>query len=210
MAAIDAWKVGNGGSDSIPFFSRSLVAHFWDLSNNTGFDLWNHFGFRYTTSIQKPGFQSTVNNGGAERLPARNFWNYEIPPKVLADPDFPTENYPFFFSDDYVVGSRAGLPSQSFFLFGTQYFDASRYSRPDFEWPNASATPVPTVSSSIAQLKQYTWRHWSGLDPLQLFTHDSLNYEFSPAVDRQTVITQSAQWLNANGVRHIFMDDLGD
>jgi uncharacterized protein YjdB len=210
MSAIDTWKLGNGGNDTIPSFSRSLVAHFWDLSNNTGFDLWNHFGFRYITSIQKAGFQSTLNNNGAERLPVLPYWNYEIPPKVVPDPNFPTETYPFFFADDYTVNSRSGLQPQTFFLFASQYFDTTKYSRPDFEWPSASATPSPTAASSTAQLEQYTWRFWSGLSPVQLFTHDSLNYEFSNIQDRQTVIAQGSQWLNTNGVHHIFMDDLGD
>lgn len=209
MASIDTWKQGNGGSDRIPSFSRSLVAHYWDLSDNTGFDLWNHFGFRYITSIQKSGFQSVTQNNGAERLPARSFWLYAQPPKTY-DPNFPSEEYPFFFADDYTIGSRTGLPSQTFFLFATQYLDFTRYSRPDFEWPNAFAMPLPTPASSTAQLQQYTWRHWAGLGPVQVFTHDSLNYANSSVQDRQTVISQASSWLNTNGVRHIFMDDLGD
>jgi hypothetical protein len=210
MTQTDAWKQGNGGTDTIPSISRALVAHYWDISNNTGYDLWNHYGIRYITSIQKAGFQSTLQYNGAERLPARPFWNYQMPPKVVADSNTPTENYPFFFADDFNIGSRAGLPAQTFFLFATQYLDFSRYSRVDFAWPNAAANPTPTVASSVGQLKQYTWRHWSGLGPLQLFTHDAANYEGSSAGDRQDVIAQSSAWLNSNGVRHVFMDDLGD
>ena len=210
MNAIDAWKQGNGGADTIPSLSRSLVAHFWDLSNNTGYDLWNRYGFRYVTSIQKPGFLATGQHNGAERLPVRPFWIYETPPKTTISQSFATENFPLFFADDYMVGSRSGLPAQQFFLFATQYLDFSKYSRVDFSWPNASGTPVPTVASSVAQLQQYTWRHWSGLGPLQLFTHDAINYENSSAPDRQAVIALSSAWLNTNGVRHMFMDDLGD
>ena len=209
MAAIDAWKLGNGGSDTIPSFARSFVAHFWNLSDNTGFDLWNRYGFRYITSIQKSGYQSTLNNNGAERLSTRAFWKYELPPKTV-NASLPTEKYPFFFADDYTVNSRSGLAPRTFFLFATQYFDTTRYSRPDFEWPNAAASPVPTTASSVAQLQQYTWRHWSGLSPVQIFTHDSQNFEFSTALERQTVVQQSSDWLNANGVRHVFMDELGD
>ncbi|HVZ59746.1 MAG TPA: IPT/TIG domain-containing protein [Terriglobales bacterium] len=210
LTALDTWKQGNGSSDVIPFYSRSMVAHFWNLSNNTGSDMWNHLGFRYVTSIQKAGFQSTAQNNGAERLPVRSFWPYEMPPKTVIDPSFSTENFPFFFSDDYTVGSRQGLQPQNFFLFGTQYLDFSKYSRVDFAWPGASATPTPTVASSLAQLQQYTWRHWSGLDPVQIFTHDSLNFEGSTAANRQSVVSQASTWLNSNGVRHVFMDDLGD
>jgi len=209
MSAIDTWKQGNGGADTIPFFSRSIVAHFWNLSDNTGFDLWNHYGFRYITSIQKSGFRATVQNNDAERLSVQPFWPYEMPPKTVRT-SFGSEDYPFLFADDYTVRSRSGLPAQTFFLFATQYIDFAKYSRPDFEWPNAQATPVPTVASSVAQLQQYTWRHWSGLGPVQLFTHDVINYQNSSVSDRQAVIAQSSSWLNANGVRHIFMDDLGD
>ena len=209
MSAIDAWKQGNGGPDTIPSLSRSLVAHFWDLSDNTGHDLWNRYGFRYITSIQKPGFQATTQNNGAERLPARSFWVHEMPPKTPISPGFTSENYPFFFADDYVVRSRTGFSPQTFFLFATQYFDFAKYERVDFTWPNAWPTSQ-TVANSVGQLQQYTWRLWSALGPLQLFTHDALNYESSSALDRQQVIAQSSSWLNANGVRHMFMDDLGD
>jgi len=209
MSSIDAWKQGNGGTDAIPSLSRSLVGHYWDLSDNIGYDLWNHYGFRYVTAIQKAGFQSTLQNNGAERLPVRPFWIYQMPPKVVADPNTPTENYPFFFADDYVIQSRAGLPPQTFFLFTTQYEDASRYPRVDFAWPNA-ATTTQTVAGSVGQLQQYTWRHWSGLGPVQVFTHDAANYENSTASDRQAVIAQSSSWLNANGARHVFMENLGD
>ena len=103
MSVIDAWKQGNGGADTIPSLSRSLVAHYWDISDNTGYDLWNHYGFRYITSIQKSGFQSNLQNNGAERLPVRPFWLYEMPPKIVADPNTPTENYPLFFADNYHI-----------------------------------------------------------------------------------------------------------
>ena len=210
MSLLDAWKQGNGGADAIPSLSRSLVAHYWDISDNTGYDLWNHYGFRYITSIQKSGFQSTLNYNGAERLPVRPFWLYEMPPKIVADPNTPTENYPLFFADDFTVRSRAGLPAQTFFLFATQYLDFAKYSRVDFSWPNASATRFQLSPAAWLNCSSIRWRHWSGLGPVQVFTHDAANYENSSVSDRQAVIAQSSSWLNTNGVRHLFMDDLGD
>ncbi|MBI3756920.1 MAG: IPT/TIG domain-containing protein [Deltaproteobacteria bacterium] len=209
LAAILGWKQGNGGSDVIPSFSRSLVAHFWDLSNNTGYDLWNTLGFRYITSVQKPGFQRPANSqtvnvyNGAERLYVEDFWPYELPPKLD-----PSESTSFFFADDYPVGSRAGLPSQHFFLFTTQYIDLSKYPRNDFIWPSATYNLSPAASADL--LQRYTWRHWSGMSPVQLFTHDIVNYEYATQQDRQTVIQQASTWLNANDVRHVFMENLGD
>ncbi|MBI3757978.1 MAG: IPT/TIG domain-containing protein, partial [Deltaproteobacteria bacterium] len=209
LAAILAWKQGNGGADVIPSFSRSLVAHFWDLSNNTGYDLWNTLGFRYVTSVQKPGFQRPATPqtvkvyNGAERLHVGDFWSYEAPPKLN-----PSESAPFFFADDYVVGSRAGLPSQPFFLFASQYIDLTKYSRDDFIWPSVTNGLSPATSTDY--LERYTWRHWSGMSPVQLFTHDIVNYELATTAERQAVIQQSAAWLNANGVRHVFMENLGE
>jgi hypothetical protein len=209
MAAIDTWKQGSGGADAIPSLSRSVIGHYWDLSDNIGYDLWNHFGFRYVTSIQKPGFQAAAQNNGAERIPARSFWVHEMPPKTPVNPNYTTENFPLFFADDYQIRSRSGLPAQNFFLFTTQYTDIERYGRIDYTWPGAFST-TQTVAGSISQLQQYTWRHWSSFGPVQLFTHDSLNYEAATPSDRQSVITQTSSWLNTNGVRHVFMDDLGD
>jgi hypothetical protein len=207
LSAINTFKTGNGGADTIPFFSRALVAHWWDLSNNTGYDLWNALGIRYITTIQKPGFAQPFANinqyGGAERVTAGPFWKYEKPPKTVTG-----ENFPFFFADDYVVGSRAGLPSQTFFLFTTQYQDPAKYGRPDFIWPSTSNNM--TLAQSLDQLQRYTWRQWSGLNPVQLFTHHASNYELATASDRQTVISQGSTWLQSNGVRHLFMQDLGD
>ena len=71
----------------------------------------------------------TLQNNGAERLPVRPFWLYEMPPKIVADPNTPTETYPLFFADTFTVRSRSGLPAQTFFLFTTQYLDFSKYSR---------------------------------------------------------------------------------
>jgi len=211
LAAIVAWRTGNGGADTIPAFSRSFVAHYWDLSDNTGEDLWTTLGVRYITSIQKPGFRfpdqlnnATVYTGdGSERLHAHDFWPHELPPKR-----HPQEDHPLFFADDYVVRSRAGLPDRTFFLFATQYIDFARYPRNDFIWP--SAMHGQNVVASVDQLERYTWLHWSGLSPVQVFTHDVINYQLASLTDRRVVINQSSAWLEMHGGRHIFMDDLGN
>jgi uncharacterized protein YjdB len=213
LQTIATWKTGNGGSDTIPSFSRSLVAHFWDLSNNTGYDLWNTLGIRYITEIQKPGFQYTdvdLNQyNGAERLNAHPFWVYNTnrQPKLDAN-----ENYPFFFADDYSVGSRAGLPTQKFYLFITQHHDPTNLNltRADFTWPSDANHNNITVAQSLNQLQTYTWRFWSSLCPAQLYTHDHSNYEWSTVTDRQSVISQGSSWLNTNSVRHLFMESMGD
>ncbi len=200
-----AWAQGLGGSDALPL-SRSLVAHYWDLSDNTGWDLWNQLGFRYLTSIQKPGFQRLSEYNGQERFNARPFWVYEKPPKLVPD-----ENHPFFFADDVTVGSRAGLPAQNMFLFTTQVQGIGA-PRPDVTWPDVdgpSGTPW-SVQQSVNQFQLYTWRLWSSMAPVQVFTHDSINYELATLSNRQTVIRDVSTWLNANGVRHQFMDDFGD
>jgi hypothetical protein len=199
-----AWEQGLGGADALPFLSTSLVGHFWDLSNNVGFDLWNTLGFRYITSIQRPGFQNSFPNApldGAERLRARPFWVYEQPPKTT-----PNEDQPFFFADDYPIGSRSGFPTQNFFLFATQVQGINE-PRFDLTWPISSQW---TVAQSVDRFKRHTWRFWSSLVPMQIFTHDWSNYEASSAEARQAVITDLSQWLNGSKVRHVFMEELGD
>jgi hypothetical protein len=198
------WEEGQGGADRIPFLSASVVAHYWDLSNNTGADLWNTLGVRYVTSIQKPGFQNNSDvtiNDGAERLRARPFWLYEQPPKTT-----PHEDQPFFFADDYVVESRSGLPTKKLFLFATQ-LQGINEPRWDLTWPTGSQW---TPTQSIDRFKRHTWRFWSSMAPMQIFTHDWNNYELSTTSERRTVIQQLSQWLNGSKVRHIFMEDLGD
>ena len=206
ISQVLAWRDGLGGNDAIST-SRSLVPHYWDLSDNTGYDLWNSLGIRYLTSIQKPGFQDYADvsiNGGAERPHARPFWLYEQPPKTVAD-----ENYSFFFADDYPVNSRSGLPSKNFFLFASQMHDPGlNYPRPDVIWPSNGWNFAP--ADSIDQFERYTWRFWSSLAPVQIFTHDYYNYESASASDRQEVISQVSSWLADRGVYHVFMEELGD
>ncbi|MGH7391481.1 MAG: BACON domain-containing protein [Candidatus Rokuibacteriota bacterium] len=207
LATIETWRQGSGGTDTIPQFSRALVPHFWNLSDNTGFDLWNTLGFRYVTSIQKSGFQIRVTDdvnihNGQERPSARPFWIYEKPPKWTRD-----ENEPLFFADDYPVGSRAGLPTTMLFLFTTQVHGQGD-PRPDLTWPTNT---IPwTVNDSVDQFQRHTWRFWSSLAPMQIFTHDTSNYALSSVADRRTVISQVSSWLNANKVRHVFMEEMGD
>jgi hypothetical protein len=204
-----AWKQGLGGSDTIPKFSRSLIAHWWDVTNNSGYDLWNTLGFRYVTSIQKPGFQLGEWPGGQNRLSARPFWIYEKPPRRLSD-----EHESLFFADDYPIGSRSGLPSQTFFLFATQIHDNPQSPRFDIIWPTsgneAQVGYQVTVEQTVDQIQRYTWRLWSSLAPVQIFTHDLSNYALSSAADRQSVIRQVSLWLNGSSMRHVFMEELGD
>jgi hypothetical protein len=184
-----------------------MVPHCWDLSNNTGFDLWNTLGYRYVTSVQKPGYQIRFSDpvdihGGQERPSARPFWIYEKPPKLTRD-----ENQPLFFADDYPVGSRSGLPTKNMFLFTTQFHRPGE-GRPDLIWPE-TYTPW-SVSQSVDQFKRDTWRFWSSLAPMQVFTHDASNYELSSVADRRAVIQQVSSWLSGEKAKHVFMGDLGD
>ncbi len=209
LAAIQSWQQGLGGTDTVPKFSRSFVAHFWDLSNNTGYDLWNVLGFRYITSIQKPGYQNVYSDSnvnaynGAERLRLNPDRIYQLPPKTHRD-----ENFPMLFAGDYTVNSRAGLPPETFFSFLTQYIDDNTYARPDFIWPSANYSM--NVAQSADQLERYAWRFWSSLAPVQIYTHDSNNYQLSTASDRQAVIQQTSTWLEQNGSTNIFMQNLAD
>jgi len=102
---------------------------------------------------------SPEENAKLERYyPGRTVWLLEpdaLPPKLD-----PSESSSLFFADDYVVGSRAGLPSQTFFLFTTQFIDLTKYPRNDFIWP--SPTYNLSVAASTDYLERYTWRHWAG------------------------------------------------
>ena len=196
-----AWVQGNGGTDAIPFLSRSMVPHFWNLANITGADLWTTLGFRYVTEIQRPGIDFFAKTD-ADRLRLRPFRLYELPPY-----NNPDENYPIYLADNYTVSSRAGLPPQTFFAFTTQVIDLTRYDRQDVAWPNSTRPPEATID----QFEYYTWRLWSSLAPVQIYTHDgSSNYVLSTVAQRQQVIQNVSAWLNTERVRHVFMDELGD
>jgi subtilase family serine protease len=204
------WITGEGGGDTVPSISRSMVPHWWALADNTGYDLWHSLGFRYLTIRQGPGAQNLYGQGDpAGRLSARPFRLYEQPPIGGVDDD-----YPLFFADTVTVGSRTGLQPQSFFSFTTSVNrpGTATSPRPDFAWPGASTNlPGPwTKEQSLDQLRYWTWRLWSSQAPVNLYTHDSNNLERSTAADRQFVIEQGSQWLAAHGVRHVFMEELGD
>ncbi len=198
---VQAWVRGNGGADAIPFLSRSMVPHFWNLANITGWDLWNTLGFRYITEIQRPGI-GFFSKTDVDRLRLRPFRLYELPP--FTNPD---ENYPIYLADSYAVSSRGGLPPEAFFAFTTQVIDLTRYDRQDLAWPNSTRP----VEQTIDQFQYYTWRLWSSLAPVQIYTHDgSSNYVLSTVAQRQQVIRDVSTWLNGQRVRHVFMEDLGD
>jgi hypothetical protein len=193
---IQAWINGNGGTDRIPSISRSMVPHFWNLSTLTGNDMWNTLGFRYVTEIQQPGIDFFSKTATVGRAALRPFRLYELPPMSQ-----PNEDYPIYHADNYVVNGR------TFFNFATQVINLNRYDRTDVGWPNTTRT----VGQSVDQFQYYTWRLWSGLAPTQIYTHDgSNNYILSTVPQRQQVIQSVSSWLNARGVRHIFMQDLGD
>jgi hypothetical protein len=200
---MDLWLLGNGGADEIPFMSRSMVPHYWNLSNITGSELWYGLGFRYITEIQRAGayfFTKTAQ----DRLPLRPFRIYEMPPAPSPD-----ENYPFYFADDYVVNSHSGQPAQTFFGFTTQVINLGRYDRQDVAWPNATRP----VSEAIDHFQYYTWRLWSSMAPTQIYTHDGGggggNYVLSTPTERRQVIQTVSSWLNERGAEHVFMEDFG-
>jgi hypothetical protein len=201
LADIEAWRVGNGGTDELPFLSRSIVGHFWNLSDIIGYDLWNTLGVRYITAIQRPGIDF-YSKTDADRLRLGPFRTYELPPS-----NNPDENYPIYLADSYTINSRSGLPSQSFFALTTQIIDLVRYDRQDLAWPNADRP----VEETVDQFQYYTWRLWSSQAPVQIYTHDgSSNMILSTVSQRRQVVQQVSQWLNERGVRHVFMEDLGD
>ena len=73
---------GQGGSDTLPPLSKSMVPHFWNLSNNVGYDIWNVLGTRYITEIQLPGayYEFGPPKTQAMRINLRPFRIYELPP----------------------------------------------------------------------------------------------------------------------------------
>ncbi len=200
------WQAGQGGSDTFPPFSPSMVAHYWDISSNSGYEMWHSLGLRYITSPQAPGvYYFTVPKTPAQRIPLGPFRIYEQPPIYSGDEE---ETFPFFFADDLTVGSVAGEPAQTFFAFGSQVgLEAGRFTRPDALFPSSQNSY--TVAQSLNQWEFYMWNFWSGMEPVQIYTHDGSNLEYTTAADRQTFITQLSQWFSTNHGRHFFMDDMG-
>lgn len=195
---------GNGGADTLPPLSKSMVPHFWNLSNNVGYDLWNSLGTRYITEIQMPG--AYYNYGPPKpdsmRLFLRPFRLYEIPPTGVN----PNELYPLYYADRLTVGSRAGLAPVQFFAFATQLL-GDQFPSFDARWPNDEQ--AVSVQESVDNFTEYAWRFWSGMAPVQIYNHDGGSFEISTEPERQQAITQISSFLNSEGVRHVFMGDLG-
>lgn len=214
-----AWRQGRGGNDVIPSISRSMVPHWFNLSDNTGYDMWNSMGIRYVTTKQKPGY-SLADFNENRRINARPFWLYERPPSTI----MPNEDYPLFFADDYTVNGRNGQSPKTFFLFVTNVIDRERYKRfgnlcnyfDDVRWPipgNPGCDSYDTFTSddSIDMFRWYTWRLWSSQAPVELFNHDSSGLSRVPdSATIRSVVSGVSTWLNNEGVEHVFMQDLGD
>jgi len=210
ITAIQQWQQGNGGNDTIPPFSKWVLGHFYDLSTNLGWDFTNTLGFRYIGTVVKPGFTYTTDPSQAGfltgRMAPRPYWIYQQPPKpagVFAS----DESYSFFFADDITMGSRAGLPAQKMFLIGSRGLDVNMAGTPDLGWCDAAGNGV---GFSETKWKWYTWRLYSSLVPVEAFTHDDAYSACDPSQPsiRQGMISNVAQFLNANGAKHIFMSGL--
>ena len=207
VAATTAWQSGQGGSDTFPKFSTAMVGHYWDISNNSGYEMWNTLGLRYITSAQAPGaYYFTLPKPPSQRLPLGPFRIYEQPPTYTGDYE---ETFPFYYADDLTVGSVAGKPAQKFFSFASQVGQsAGRFPRQDALFP--STENGYTVANSLNQWEYYMWHFWSGMEPMQIYTHDGSNLEYTTTADRQSFIKQLSQWFSANQGTHIYMDNMGD
>jgi len=217
VATLQQFQQGNGGSDSIPFFSQWWVSQFYNLSNNIGADLANTFGARYIGATIQPGFPYALSPSDApyqqERLHARPYWLYQLPPKpatVLPS----DESYSFFFADDLTIGSRAGLPDQKFFLVGSRAIDLSFAQTPALSWCNSQGDGN---TFATARFEWYSWRLFSSLVPAEVYTQDDAFQQCSlspqppnTAFDNgsEEIIHDVSAWLNTNGARHIFMQDM--
>src|SRR6266478_5352390 len=147
----------NGGNDFLPF-SKHVIPHFWDFSNNVGADLWN-LGVRYITEIQKAGvyYSQVPAKTPSQRMPGLHpFRVYEQPPSN-GDPN---EIWPIFWADDYTIGGRAGQSSKTFFGFTTQLQGAG-YPTFDAQWPQA-ARGIP-FGVALENWQAYAWRFWSSM-----------------------------------------------
>lgn len=207
VASALQWKLGQGGTDTFPAFGRSMVAHYWDISDNSGYEMWNSLGIRYITTPQNPGaYYFDYPKTTAQRIPYGPFRIYEQTPVYPVDYE---ETFPFFYADDMVVHSVAGKPAQTFFAFASQVgLSGGRFSRVDAAWP--STNNGYTVAQSLNQWEYYMWHFWSGMMPVQIYTHDGGNLEFSTTSDRQSFISQLSQWFSTNKGTHQYMDGMGD
>ncbi|HEV2992305.1 MAG TPA: family 16 glycoside hydrolase [Candidatus Angelobacter sp.] len=236
QASIQAILNWEGKSSAYPIadplpdkgLSRWLVGHFYDLSDNLGYDLWN-LGFRYVSATERPGFEytTTPSDSGFQtgRLYAYPFWEYELPPK-LPGVYASDESFSFLFADDLTIHSRAGLPSRDFFLVGSRALNSSLAGTPDVEWCNSAGNGI---GFSQGKFEWYTWRLFSSLAPVELYTHDDsfstcaaapVNSAYSPLPQNvslpgglapnasQQVIFGVSNWLNAHGAHQVFMGDM--
>ena len=142
-------------------------------------------------------------------LPVRSFWLYEMPPKTSVNPNTQPKIIPCSLRTIICQKPRRAASPDLLSFCDPVY----RFRQVWHAWTSCGHRhPRPT------KLWPAAWRNCSSIlgdigrvfGPVQLFTHDSLNYEDSTVSDRQAVIAQSSSWLNVNGVRHVFMDDLGD
>ena len=217
ISTLQQFQQGNGSNDSIPFFSQWWVSQFYNLSNNIGSDMANTFGARYIGATIQPGFPYALSPSDAayqqERLHARPYWLYQLPPKpatVLPS----DESFSFFFADDLTIGSRAGLPSQKFFLVGSRAIDLSFAQSPALNWCNSQGDGT---AFATARFEWYSWRLFSSLVPAEVYTQDDAFQQcaVSPPPPNTTfhngaeqIIHDISAWLNSNGARPIFMQDM--
>ena len=207
VASALQWKLGQGGTDTFPSLGRAMVAHYWNISDNAGYEMWNSLGIRYITTPQSPGTgYFDYPKTPAQRIPYGPFRTYEQPPVYAVDYE---ETFPFFYADDMVVHSVAGKPAQTFFAFGSQVgLAGGRFSRPDAVWPSTQNNY--SVAQSLNQWEYYMWHFWSGMQPVQIYTHDGSNLEYTTVAERQSFISQLSQWFSTNKGVHQYMDGMGD
>jgi IPT/TIG domain-containing protein/3-keto-disaccharide hydrolase len=207
ISAIQNFVQGNGGNDSIPSMSKWWLGHFYDISNNMGWDMWNTFGVRYIGTVTKPGNPYTTDPSQSayftERIKARPYWLYQLPPKPAND--FASdESFSFFFADDLTIGSRSGLPSQKFFLIGSRARDQQLAEGPDLGWCDPQGNGA---TFSQTKWQWYTWRLFSSMVPAEMFTHDDA---FSACQDasRRSMIQGISGFTNNHGGKQVFMQDM--
>ena len=198
----------NGGSDFLPF-GQYMIPHFWDFSNNIGYDMWQ-LGVRYITEIQPPNVfyaESGCKTNTQRMLGLHPFFVYQIPPNNCN----PNEQFSFFWADNYTIGSRAGHPSETFFgitsQLQTNYYNGPGYPSFDAAWPAS----VDGVSEAIAleNWQAYTWRFWSAMLPVQIYNHEAGKFTDATEAERQFNIKNVSAWVSSKGGIPITMEGLG-
>lgn len=198
----------SGGSDFLPF-GQYIIPHFWDFSNNVGYDMWQ-LGIRYVTEIQPPNVfyaESGCKTNTQRMLGLHPFYVYQIPPNNCN----PNEQFSFFWADNYTIGSRAGFPSETFFGIASQlqtnYYNGPGYPSFDAAWPAS----VDGVSEAIAleNWQAYTWRFWSAMLPVQVYNHEAGKFTDATEAERQYQVTNVSAWVSAQSGIPISMEGLG-